>query len=601
MAVYITHETKTLLDRGCPLLARKKVGTRLQRMEDRFLGEISGDWYFVDKNASNASDSNDGKSWEKPLSTIAQAISLAGDYDGIMIGMGVYSETALSITQEGLKFVGSGNSAIDRTMIKGTNAADAHILTILSNRVEVEGICFKQLAAKQCIVLGTSGSVDTYNCHIHNCRFYGTEGAASVATYGIAPCQTAPEPDIPDFIIEENWFYGFTTAAVRAHGTRGMVRYNDIIMLSAGDYGIECPQATDGRPYMSVLENTITGVNSTDTGIVISNDVEPEYLKIVGNVVLQCAVPMTRARDTEHYVGNNLGVMDAMYKPEPRTWFVDENVTGGVTGDGRCRWSAFLTVAEAIAAAGNYDTVKILPAVYTEDSGDGLEITQTGLRLMGVNSRGEYDPGSKPEVMIKGTDTTALLIVDANHVEVANIHFKAIGAGKGIQVGDADADGIFGLWVHDCNFIGDGGTGTAIGTYAIAGYSLLTEWADSLIENNRFLGWTTAAIQAHATRQEIRDNFFWLLTTGDYGIIIGTGALWRPYLNIQRNTMVGVTGAVGIYCNTTALNDDQLYVGENTFSGQMTAVTQNALFDYAGVRNYRSASDGIEGEVDMKA
>jgi hypothetical protein len=574
----ITVRKRNILNRNCPMLTRVKLGTELEELQSSILGSITGTWYYVDKNATGASNSNDGLSWSTPWLTITYALSQMTDYDGLMIGCGVYTETGMSIDKEGIKIIGSGTHAIDRTMIKGTNAADDHILTILGNRNEIAGICFKQLAAKQCIVLGTSASVDCYNTHIHDNRFYGTEGASSVATYGIAPNQSGTEPDIPDFIYENNWFYGFTTAAIRAHGTRGMCRYNDIIMLSSGDYGIECPQATDGRPYMSVLFNTITGVNNSDTGIVITNDVEPEYLKIAGNIVLQCAVPMTRARDTEHYESNDLGLLTGMYTPEPRTWFVDENVTGGVTGDGRCKWSAFLTIAEAIAAAGNYDTIKIFPAVYTEDSGDGLEITKTGLRFLGVGPNGEVGGTYKPEVMIKGTDTTALLIVDASHVEIAGIHFKVVGAGKAIQVGDADADSIFGLWVHDCNFIGDGGTGTATGTYGIAGYSTITEWADALIEDNRFLGWTTAAIHGHATRMDIKNNIFWLLTDGDIGIVVGVGALFRPYINIQGNMFCGVTNGVGISIAQT-ITPGQINISGNTMTGGMTVLATTGLAD----------------------
>lgn len=557
----ITTKKKNAFNRGCPIMHRNKLGDELSNLQSHLLGSITGTWYYVDKNATLASDSNDGKSWDKPFLTIAQALSTVSDYDGIMIGMGVYSEAGLSVNKEGLKIIGSGTSVIDRTMIKGTALADDHILQILGNRNEIAGICFKQLAAKQCIELGTSGSVDCYNTHIHDCRFYGTEGAASVATYGIAPCQTAPEPDIPDFLFENNWFYGFTTAAIRAHGTRGTCRYNDIIMLSAGDYGIECPQATDGRPYMSVLFNTITGVNSTDIGIVITNDVEPEYLKITGNIVLQCATPMTKARDTEHYVGNTLGVNDSLYKPEKKTWFVDEvGATTNGTGDGKCINSAFLTVAEAVAAAGAYDTIKVLPAVYTEDSDDGLQLNYTGMRLVGVNANGEEYKGQgscKPECMIKGTDTATLLIIDANDVEVSGMTFKAVDAGIGIQIGDA-AETIHNTWIHDCKFIGAPAE-TATGTYAICPYSP-TSWtcdfADAIIERCWFFGWTTAAVVLYGTRSSIKDCEFILLTNGDIGILRPGAADTRPYNFIKDNDFMGVASAIAVSVDSSQTAGD---------------------------------------------
>ena len=72
---------------------------------------------------------------------------------------------------------------------------------------------------------------------------------------------------------------------------------------------------------------------------------------------------------------------------DSQIWYVDKNKTSpAASGDGLTWDGAFLTVTEAVDAAGDYDVIFIGHGVYSEAA--TLAITQTGLKIFGAGSSG---------------------------------------------------------------------------------------------------------------------------------------------------------------------------------------------------------------------
>ncbi|KKK50231.1 hypothetical protein LCGC14_3127070, partial [marine sediment metagenome] len=73
-------------------------------------------------------------------------------------------------------------------------------------------------------------------------------------------------------------------------------------------------------------------------------------------------------------------------KQGTQIWYVDSGKTSGVSGGGLTWDTAFMTLLEAVTAAGDYDTILIAPNGIQTIASGGLTITQTGLRIFGAGS-----------------------------------------------------------------------------------------------------------------------------------------------------------------------------------------------------------------------
>ena len=260
---------------------------------------VSGDIWFVD---ANVGSSGDGKSWENAFKTILEANTAAQDWDAILIAGGDYDEAAvIPVTNQGLKFIGVGNSNQMLAMIYSSTASH-HLMTINAHNVEVAGLGFYQTKdTKSAIMCSTTASF--FKIWIHDCRFDSTNGE-----YGVHGGTTY---DSPDIMIENCKFTSWQTAAIYCYCTRGHVRNNTIVTVAA-KIGIHLPATGSNRGGVFCCDNYILGVNSTDTGISVGA-VSAGMLFISGNWVCGCGTSnITQFANgqycgTENYASSDAG------------------------------------------------------------------------------------------------------------------------------------------------------------------------------------------------------------------------------------------------------------------------------------------------------
>ena len=241
--------------------------------------------------------------------------------------------------------------------------------------------------------------------------------------------------------------------------------------------------------------------------------------------------------------GSGLGVQVIK---DSQIWYVDKGKTGpAVSGDGLSWDKAFLTITEAIAAAGNYDIIFIAPGFYTEAA--ELTVTQVGLKIFGLNSSGKTrGPCAMKTPTVAGPMLT--IAVNANDVEIAGLGFIATSGHEAIVLGGAATGYVWRPHIHDCAFFGDD-----VGTYAIGVYGATTtpsagafpDCAEAVVENCHFYAWATAcaSLCIYGTRVMVRNNTLFIIA-GATGIAVGTG---RPFSEISGNKINGVNSTdVGI-------------------------------------------------------
>jgi hypothetical protein len=493
----------------------------------------SGQVWYVNKNNSVTGN---GTSWELAFKTVTEAIAAAGDYDTILIEEGVYDEGAvLNITQKGLRIFGMNttNYMYGTTSLKAS-AANHVILEIQADQVEIAFLSFIQNNANKVISINHTAAV--YKTHIHDCHF-----GSATATYGVYAGATF---DAVDTIVERCSFTVGATVGVYFNATRCAV-VDCTFNLAAGGTAIQHAPDTADRPYTRYIGNRIMGVNSTDTGILISNTPTLGCLTIFDNVIENVATPITLAKYTQWYSNNYLGVYDHLYRPNVKDltrnahgdiWYVDKNAS--TAGDGRCWKSAFKTVTAALAVAGDYDTIVIEQGVY--DEGAVLNLTQKGLTLKGSNTSG-YMYGT---TSLKASAADHIIItIAADQIEICNLSFIQNNAKAVIAIDHTAA--VYKTHIHDCHF------GSATATYGIdAGGTF--DAVDTIIERCGFVCGGNVGVRMNATRAAIIDCTFQIGTAGE-GYVHTPGTADRPYTRVVgcRFFTEDVTNGVGITVTNT--------------------------------------------------
>ena len=251
------------------------------------------DIWYVD---SNQSASGDGRSWDKPFITIAEALTAAGDGDVIYIAPGDYPiAAALAVANNNLTIIGPNRSCNDyKALIYSSGAVN--LMTINANNVTVVGLGFSA-AGGNGHGIAISGTSVSYKCYIANCRFDGYNKTG----YGI---KTDDTKDSPDITFEHCLFRSWATGGIYANATRGVYRYN-MIWCDAASVGINFVQTGGNRPDSMAYENYIIGSNSTDTGIKIAST-EPTdgTLLVANNVVTNCSTNITQDKSDAGVVNN---------------------------------------------------------------------------------------------------------------------------------------------------------------------------------------------------------------------------------------------------------------------------------------------------------
>lgn len=276
---------------------------------------------------------------------------------------------------------------------------------------------------------------------------------------------------------------------------------------------------------------------------------------------------------------------------DSQIFYVDKNKTGpAASGNGLSWQTAFLTLTEAVAAAGAYDIIYMGRGYYQEAAVIEIVSTQRGLKIFGPTSGGI--PTSNG--LSSATSTDDILIINADDVEIAGITFWCVtNAKNGIDIGE-DYDG-YNNWIHDCCFI----TGDAQGSLGEYGIKVnnTDDCVGTLIENNFFHYMSTAAIVAHATRCTIRNNTVYVGQNA-IGFDLQSEGSARPTLTCTGNTLIGNgTGQTGVKIATTQPAAGHLLLANNIITSFDTLITTGKS-EEGIVNNQTYASAATYKQVD---
>jgi hypothetical protein len=250
-------------------------------------------WY-VDAD-SGLDASGDGRSWDHPFLTITEALEKAQDYDVIFLAQATMKLTTgetfpLVVTQEGLRIIGSNVSMNQNKSLIYNASTDDNVFQIKANNVEIRNLSITQGAAKDIICLGdaTFSGLGIYKFYLGTCRIDGySAGKTAVASY-------AADVDAPDIHIENCVIRGCTDHAIEANWTRAMISDNVIYTVAAKAGINHIPNAGD-RGGSIYANNRIIGVNSTDTGILLTGTPTAGLLSAYGNYIFNCNTTITQS------------------------------------------------------------------------------------------------------------------------------------------------------------------------------------------------------------------------------------------------------------------------------------------------------------------
>lgn len=265
---------------------------------------------------------------------------------------------------------------------------------------------------------------------------------------------------------------------------------------------------------------------------------------------------------------------------DSQVWYVDKNKTSpAISGDGLSWDTAFLTVTEAISAAGDYDIIFIGQGIYSEAA--TLAITQTGLKIFGAGTSG-FIWG--PTSLKSDTAADHIMTIDCNGVELAGVDFICNTTSKNaIQMGATTTT--YKTHIHDCHFGGGGTTNIGINC------DTTQDTVDMHVDSCEFYNYSTAGIYLSGTRCKITNNLFFVPAAG-IGIDNSndTGAN-RPDKLIAGNMILGSNSTdTGIKIASTEPTDGTLLVYNNCVTNCNTNITTGK--SDAGTVNNPTYADG---------
>lgn len=268
-------------------------------------------------------------------------------------------------------------------------------------------------------------------------------------------------------------------------------------------------------------------------------------------------------------------------------FYVDSGKTSPASsGDGKTWDAAFLTIAEAVAAAGDNDVIYIGPGDYEISA--AIAITQNGLRIIGPNkSCNDY------AALIYSDAAMDLLSIDANNVSIIGLGFSTVG-GNGNGIAIAGTTTAYKVYIAHCRFDGYGKVGTGILC------DDTQDQPDLVVENCLFREWSVAAIHHNATRAMYRGNLI-NVKAGGIGIDCIPTAGNRPDSWVIDNYILGSNSTdTGIKIAATEPTDGTLLVANNVVTNCNLNITQDK--SDAGVVNNGTYADGVAlAQVDPNA
>ncbi len=271
-------------------------------------------------------------------------------------------------------------------------------------------------------------------------------------------------------------------------------------------------------------------------------------------------------------------------KKDTQIWYVDSGKTGpAASGDGLTWEHAFLTLAEAVDAAGDHDTILVAPNDIETIATGGIEITQEGLRILGPLANKALNNAAFKIV----AGTSPMFTILADRVEIAGLHLSCRIAYPAICIGSV-ADGvgtaIYETHIHDNNITGYGtGTfGVAMGGAGGFGVSTQCDAVNLVIENNKFTGFATAAVVVSGSRMSVLNNDF-NVPVDTIGVsVVETGST-RGYWTINDNRFTGISGS-----STTGIK----FAG-NTTIGQGTVINNQLVAQWTTTIDTNSGDPGL--------
>ena len=295
-----------------------------------------------------------------------------------------------------------------------------------------------------------------------------------------------------------------------------------------------------------------------------------------------------------NYLGNISSAQGAagatfnFIKQGTQIWYVDSGKTSGTSGGGLTWDTAFMTLLEAVTAAGAYDTILIAPNGIQTIASGGITITQDGLKIFGASS----SEASKQSALKLSAGTSPMFTITADRVEIAGLNISCRIAYPAIQIGDTNGQAHYFIHIHDC-FLD--GYGTA--TWGVTTGPTATGWtgqADApglCVENCYFSSFATAAIAANGTEDTYRNNVIHV-ATDTTGIDILKNAAGRTPCLIYDNIFYGASNAstVGIY-QATKVSTGSLMMAGNLFCGTWNT-TITATDQDNGVQNFEGTTTG---------
>lgn len=258
-------------------------------------------------------------------------------------------------------------------------------------------------------------------------------------------------------------------------------------------------------------------------------------------------------------------------------WYVDANKTAPTaSGDGKSPQTAFLTIAEALTAAGDGDSIYIGPGDYEISA--ALAVTNSNLKIIGPNkSCNDY------AALIYSDAAMDLMTIDANNVSVVGLGFSTVGGnGNGISISGTTTS--YKVYIAGCRFDGYGKVGTGVFCDATQ------DSPDLVVENCLFREWSAAAINHNATRAMYRGNLINVKAAG-IGIDCTPTEGNRPDSWIIGNYILGSNSTdTGIKIASTEPTDGTLLIAENVVTNCNLNITQDK--SDAGVVNNGTYGDG---------
>jgi len=252
-------------------------------------------------------------------------------------------------------------------------------------------------------------------------------------------------------------------------------------------------------------------------------------------------------------------------------WYVDDSVT--TSGNGRSWTLAKKTISEAVDAASAFDKILVAPGDY--DEGGVLDITTEGLKIIGHG-----DQYRNVSMLYSTSGSYDLMTINAHHVEIIGLAFSVIPDTKSaIVISGSSAS--YKCRVAYCRL--DGWSGE-YGVY-------LNESPDTVIENNLFRSFNTAALYVNSTRTMVRDNIFHVVAA-KVGIEHVPAGGNRPDNVYIDNLFSGATSSTTTAIKFTgAPSDGTIICARNYLTGTFD-VDITTIAAHGGVNNYAADADG---------